>query len=260
MKTAMKRRTSAILAVAIFQIFGLLLLVIPVTAQVVPSPGFSHTARTYVTPFGLTFDVPDGATVRYTTNGSVPTASSPAYSPGSPINISGTVTVRARAFRDGQDPSETVSRAFVQLGWDVENFSSNLPLVIVNQFGDVMHPYGVHRSTVKFSVIDRGADGRSRLLSDDLHLQSWSESNYRGTSSLSFPKKQFGVRLMDNEGRNRNEAVLGLPSENNWIMHAPYDDRTLIRNAVAYQISSDMGRYAPRTRFVELFLHSGSGL
>lgn len=237
----------------------LLLYVCSAAAQVAPSPELSHSARTYVTPFVLTIDVPEGAIVRYTTNGAEPTEASPAYQAGQPIHINGTMTVRARAFRDGYAPSETVSGTFVQLGWDVEDFNSNLPLVIVNQFGNVMHPQGHHRSTVRFSVIDRDSDGRARLLNDRLHLQSWSDSNYRGTSSLSFPKKQFGVRLIDDDGRNRNERVLGMPSENNWIMSAPWDDRSLIRNAVAYQVSRDMGRYAPRTRFVELFLHSGSG-
>jgi hypothetical protein len=50
-----------------------------------------------------------------------------------------------------------------------------------------------------------------------------------------------------------------MPSENNWILYAPYDDKTLMRNAVAYRLSRDMGWYAPRTRFVELFLHEGDG-
>ena len=228
-----------------------------VTAQTVSSPVFSHQARTYTDPFELSFAVPEGATVHYTTNGDIPTVSSIAFQDNNPITISGTVMVRARAFLDGYEPSKTVTKVYIQLHSNVMDFDSNLPLVIVNQFDDVMHPEGHYRSTVCFSVIDRDSDGRARLLTDNLHLQSRSESNYRGTSSLAFPKKQFGLRLIDDEDENRNEPILGLPSENNWIMHAPWDDRTLIRNAIAYQVSSDMGRYAPRTRFVELFLHDG---
>jgi hypothetical protein len=252
-------RLSTYSQIGITQILGLILFATSVAAQPVAPPEFSHPAQTYMSPFQLSFEVPEGTTVRYTVDGNVPTTSSTAYPAGSTISISGTVMVRARAFREGYEPSETITRTYIRLGWDVEYFTSNLPLVVVNQLGNVMHPEGVHRSTVSFTVIDRGSDGRTRLLTDDLHLQSRSESNYRGTSSLSFPKKQFGVRLIDDEDGSRNEAILGLPSENNWIMSAPWDDRTLIRNAVAYRVSSDMGRYAPRTRFVELFLHDGSG-
>lgn len=250
---AMRPKTAAI------YVLLSLALAVSAAAQSVAPPEFSHPAQTYVTPFALSFAVPEGATVRYTTNGAVPTISSPAYQAGHPISISGTVMVRARAFRDGSDPSDTVTNVYIQLGWDVADFTSDLPLVIVNQFNDVMHPYGDYRSTVHLAVIDRARDGRSRLLTDDLHLSTRSEANYRGASSLSFPKKQFGVRLIDDEDGNRNEPILGMPPENNWIMSAPWDDRTLIRNAVAYQVSRDMGRYAPRTRFVELFLHAGSG-
>jgi len=222
-------------------------------------PGFSHPAGTYTEAFPLSFTIPEGATVHYTTNGNLPTTSSREYQSGSPIDISGSVMVRARTFRDGHEPSEIMTKVYIQLHSNVADFDSDLPLVIVNQFDNIMHPDGLYRSKVYFSVIDRDNDGRARLLTDDLHLHSRTSSNYRGSSSLSFPKKMFGVRLIDDEDENRNEPILGLPSENNWIMHAPYDDRTLIRNAVAYQLSSDMGRYAPRTRFVELFLHDGSG-
>jgi hypothetical protein len=239
----------------------LLFLLFPAAAaaQSVSPPVFSHPAGTYTESFGLNFTVPEDAVVQYTTNGDLPGPTSQTYVEGNAVNVSGTVMIRARAFREGYEPSETVTNVFIRLHPEVAGFDSNLPLVIVNQFDNVMHPEGHYRSTIYFSVIDRDSDGRARLLTDNLHLHSRSESNYRGSSSLSFPKKQFGVRLIDDEGENRNEPILGLPPENNWIMHAPYDDRTLIRNAVAYQISRDMGRYAPRTRFVELFLHEGSG-
>ncbi len=228
-------------------------------AQVVPAPVLSYEARTYRSAFDLTFDVPDGATVYYTTNGDIPTTSSTKYDSSSTVRISGTVMVRARAFRDGYEPSETVTNAYIRIHSSIADFISNLPIVVVNQFDNVMHPYGEHRSVVYVSILDRDAAGSTPLLTDELHVHGRSNSNYRGTSSLSFPKKQFGVRLIDEDGENRNERILGMPSENNWIMSAPYDDRTLIRNAVAYQVSRDMGRYAPRTRFVELFLHQGSG-
>lgn len=55
--------------------------------------------------------VPDGAEVYYTTDGSLPTKSSEKYT-GS-INITKTVTVRAVAFKDGCLPSEDVSQSYI---------------------------------------------------------------------------------------------------------------------------------------------------
>ncbi len=55
----------------------------------------------------LASDVP-GAEIHYTTNGTVPTAESPIYTPGTVINVtgSGPTTVKAVVFADGYRPSE----------------------------------------------------------------------------------------------------------------------------------------------------------
>lgn len=235
----------------------LLFLPVSVAAESPLPPVFSHPAGTFESSFDLELTAGEGDTIYYTTNGRAPTRFTRKYEEGDKIDISGSMMVRARTYSGEGEASEVVTNIYSQIDYNVADFDSNLPLVIVHQFDDPME--SEFRSKVYFSVIDRDDDGRARLLTDDLHLHSRSESNYRGSSSLQFPKKQFGVRLIDDRGENRNEPILGMPSENNWIMYAPYDDKTLMRNAIAYQLSEDMGRYAPRTRFVELFLHEGSG-
>ena len=49
--------------------------------------------------------------------------------------------------------------------------------------------------------------------------------------------------------------LLGLPADDDWILYSAYNDRTLIRNVLAYETARSMGRYAARTRFVELRLN-----
>ena len=51
-----------------------------------------------------------GATIRYTTNGSTPTSSSPQYQ--NPVTISATTTLKARAFRSGWYDSEIASAVY----------------------------------------------------------------------------------------------------------------------------------------------------
>ena len=78
----------------------------------------------------------------------------------------------------------------------------------------------------------------------------------RGSSSQSFfPKKQYGFETQNEDGSNNNVSLLGLPSENDWILYAPYSDKTLIRNILAYKLSESLGNYAPRTRLCELVLN-----
>jgi hypothetical protein len=77
----------------------------------------------------------------------------------------------------------------------------------------------------------------------------------RGQSSQRFPKKQFGLETVTASGDNRNVSLLGLPEENDWILYAAYNDGSLMRNVVAYRAARDIGRYASRTRYVEVVLN-----
>jgi hypothetical protein len=77
----------------------------------------------------------------------------------------------------------------------------------------------------------------------------------RGSSSQMFPKKQYALETQDIDGENLNVSILGMPEENDWILHAPYSDKSLIRNFLAYELARDMGRYASRTRFCELVIN-----
>ena len=78
---------------------------------------------------------------------------------------------------------------------------------------------------------------------------------YRGDSSQQFPKKQFGVETRDAAGEDMNVSLLGMPEESDWVLYAPYSDKSLMRNVLAYQIARSMGRYATRTRFCEVILN-----
>ena len=74
----------------------------------------------------------------------------------------------------------------------------------------------------------------------------------RGSSSQRFPKKGYGLELRDRAGQDSAVALLGLPIAADYVLHGPYSDKSLIRNALAYRLGADLRTDAPRTRFVEL--------
>ena len=77
----------------------------------------------------------------------------------------------------------------------------------------------------------------------------------RGKSSQMFPKKQYGFETRDEENEDMDVPLLDMPEEEDWILQAPYSDKSLIRNALIYDISREIGRYASRVKFVELTLN-----
>ena len=77
----------------------------------------------------------------------------------------------------------------------------------------------------------------------------------RGSSSRDlFPKVGYKLELRGADGRDTSAALLGMPREEDWVLHGPYSDKTLLRNAFAYVMARGLPGYAPRCRFVELVL------
>ena len=74
------------------------------------APVFTPGAGTHVGSVTVTISGPAGATFRYTTDGSEPTAASPAYS--APLAFSATTTLKAKSYQTGQAPSATTSGAY----------------------------------------------------------------------------------------------------------------------------------------------------
>ena len=53
--------------------------------------------------------------------------------------------------------------------------------------------------------------------------------------------------------------LLGLAADSNWLLSAPYSfDRTMIRDQLAYDLSNEMGMWAPHWRQVEVYLNRSS--
>lgn len=77
----------------------------------------------------------------------------------------------------------------------------------------------------------------------------------RGASSQSFPKKAFGFETRDAANEDLDVSILGFPEEEDWILYAPYSDKSLMRNMLIYDLSRDIQQYASRTRFVEVAIN-----
>lgn len=82
----------------------------------------------------------------------------------------------------------------------------------------------------------------------------------RGSSSRSHPKKPYRLEFQDENGNDLKRPFLDLPDDSDWILYPAYRDKTLIRDVLAYDLWREMGYYAPRCKFVELFIVTNSML
>ena len=134
-----------------------------------------------------------------------------------------------------------------------EAFTSNLPIVIVDTSGNWIRDEPKIPASMKIIYDESG--GRNSLNSQHIDFEGKIGIELRGKLSLGFPKKQYGVEIQDHEGNDKDASLLQLPAESDWVLNGPYLDKTLMRNYLAYAFSNRIGRYASRTKFVELFLN-----
>lgn len=132
--------------------------------------------------------------------------------------------------------------------------SSNLPIIVITTTGGQTIPDDPKiRATM--GVIDNGPGNRNNVTDSYNNYNGFIDIETRGESSQMFPKKSYSVETVDGAGENLNVELLGFPAENDWILYAPYTDKTMMRNEITFKLSRDIGRYATRTRACEVVLN-----
>ena len=132
--------------------------------------------------------------------------------------------------------------------------SSNIPLVIIDTGGKTIPDASKISGTMK--VIFNGA-GKMNKPSDSGNIYSGNIGiEIRGAYSASLPQKPYGIETRDASGNNLNVSLLGMPEENDWILLANYNDKTFMRNVLAFDLFRKMGHYAPRTQLVEVVVNN----
>ncbi len=131
--------------------------------------------------------------------------------------------------------------------------SSNWPIVIIDTGGKAIPD--LTRIPAAMKVIYNGRGKRNYVSDPANNYNGRIDIELRGSSSMAYPKKGYRLETVDAAGENRNVMLMGMPRENDWILYGPYNDQSCIRNNLAYGLSRDMGRYAPRAVFCELVIN-----
>ncbi|OFY63936.1 MAG: hypothetical protein A2V64_04765 [Bacteroidetes bacterium RBG_13_43_22] len=133
--------------------------------------------------------------------------------------------------------------------------SSNLPVVVINtQPGETIMDEPKINADMK--IIYNGGT-QLNYITDPGNIYSGKIGiEIRGRYSASLPQKPYGIETRDLDSNNLNVPILGLPSENDWILLANYNDKTFLRNFLAFEIFRQMGHYAPRSKYCEVAVNN----
>ncbi len=235
----------------------------PGFSAVAQPPSFSVPAGTFTSNFSVTLSsIHPGAQIRYTTDRSLPTQSSTLYTGA--ISITDTTMVRARVYAADHVPSQPLSQTYIELGSTFADDSSNLPILVIDNFGegDLTNKFDpAHRVFLNgsFMLFEPDATGRTHL-TDTPTFTSRMGAHRRGNSSFDHAKPNLRLELRDENDNDRDFPLLGLSNDADWVLIGPYEeDRSQFRNALAFALNRDIGPWAPSTRFVELYYNTNGG-
>ncbi|MBP5385565.1 MAG: CotH kinase family protein [Lachnospiraceae bacterium] len=158
-------------------------------------------------------------------------------------------------------------------GIDYENdyvvgsdFSTNLPIVILDMpdgeppistqktpGGDFARIEGVEPYVDRQFILIDNTDGLNHP-EDAPVISSMMKIKRRGNSSMLYDKAQWTVKFINESGQYRDIDVLGMGREHEWILNGSLADKSLIRNYLAYAISSEIMPNTPDTQFCEVIL------
>lgn len=134
------------------------------------------------------------------------------------------------------------------------HLQSNLPIVIINTQG-VAIPDDP-KITARMGIIDNGP-GNINNISDSCNgYNGLIGIEIRGQSTQMFPKESYGFETRDSLGENLDVSLLGFPEENDWILYAPYTDKSLMRNVITFEMGHRLGDYCTRTAYCEVVINN----
>ena len=128
--------------------------------------------------------------------------------------------------------------------------SSNLPILVVNTNGQGIP--NEPRIKAQLGIVYKGEGIRNGINDPRNHYNGLAGIEVRGQSSQGFPMKSYDVELWNSDSTENKVSLFGFPKESDFALYAPYTDKTLMRNFLAYTFTREMGRWAARCRYVEL--------
>jgi hypothetical protein len=173
-----------------------------------------------------------------------------------PVRIDRSASLRVLAI-DGE-LRELHTAVYLQMTPELASFSSPLPLVFLHGLAGSEPLPDQHLDVPGAIFVARPEAGMARTFGpvDIAGRIGW---RVRGRTSREADQRSYSVELWGASDRDDlHLPVLDLPAQSDWVLHGPYKiDPSLIRNAFGYAVSNRIGRYAPRTRFVEVFVEGG---
>lgn len=226
---------------------------LPQTVSYSASPGIYTTNFTVA----LAGTLP-GQTIRYTTNGAEPGAATGTLY-AEPFAVTNSAHLRARVFDAAGRSGETATAHYTFASTDPATlaFATSMPILVLTEADPVLN--GIpNNETTNYTACGlhfiEPVDGSACLTSAPA-LTCRAGIHVRGSSSSGFPKKPYALTFWGEDNDDKKVDLKGFPKGSDFALISCYNyDRTYLHDPLMFDLSRQAGRYAPRTRHVEVFV------
>lgn len=137
---------------------------------------------------------------------------------------------------------------------------TNLPIVFIDVDGKMI--LREERITAKIKIIDNGT-GKTNYADlaappdQKVDYEGYISLKYRGNSSFnSSDKKPYGFKTiakpLEEGGKKVKVSLLGLGKDNDWVLLAPFSDKSMIRDVLTFELGRPYFDWVPSSRHVEV--------
>ena len=128
----------------------------------------------------------------------------------------------------------------------------DLPIVFIDTKGECLD----QNVTEKIPATMKVLDGATNNVADSAKGTRYDIGiKVRGQSSAKFPKPGYSIEVRDEKGEGMDVSLFGLPPADDWVLHGPYVDKSMMRNALAHWLFRQAGHYSPRTKHFDLYIN-----
>lgn len=134
--------------------------------------------------------------------------------------------------------------------------STNLPIIFIKTQGNDIEREEFVTAYIK--VIDNSDVNYGDTLvytNQKVDYEGYIAIKYRGSSSYNeTPNKSYAIRAIDTqkEGKKKKSKLLGMRKGKKWALKASPFDRSMIRDALTYELARPYMDFVPQTRFCEV--------
>ena len=132
-----------------------------------------------------------------------------------------------------------------------QSFSSPFPIILISTNGQ--------------SIGDTKIPGTMQIIYHPGQMSNSTDAptNYNGnigisvhgSSSAGYPQQSFNLETRDITGADSDATLLGMPAESDWVILNTWNDKSFLRNKLAFDMARGMGDYASRSQLCEVILN-----